>query len=112
MAGLLPAVPVHASPASADPRYSRALDDPEGTGAEHVAVHPVLGSDGGVHAVLVAVRRPEGGDFAEPARRGLGLLAEHTAPIFDLLSRHIEAKSLIETNWRSPLFRQEALEAY
>jgi multidrug resistance efflux pump len=105
-------VPVHASPASADPRYSHALDDPEGAGDEHIAIQPVLGSDGGVHAVLVAVRRAEGGDFAERARQGLALLAEHTAPIFDLLSRHIEAKSVIETNWRSPMFRQEALDAY
>lgn len=105
--------PVQASPASADPRYSRALDDPEGEGGEHIAAHPVLGGDGGVHAVLVAVRRAEGGgDFAPRARQNLALLAEHTAPIFDLLSRHIEAKSVVENNWRSPLFRQEALDAY
>jgi CheY-like chemotaxis protein len=104
--------PLHASPASADPRYNRALDDPEGTGGEHLAIWPVRGGDGGVHAVLVAVRRAEGGDFPERARHNLALLAEHTAPIFDLLSRHIEAKSVVEDNWRSPLFRQEALDAY
>ncbi|HWN70512.1 MAG TPA: HlyD family efflux transporter periplasmic adaptor subunit, partial [Haliangium sp.] len=104
--------PVHASPVSADPRYSRALDDPEGEGGEHLAIQPVLGGDGGVHAVLVAVRRAEGGDFTARARQNLVLLAEHTAPIFDLLSRHIEAKAVIETSWRSPLFRQEALDAY
>lgn len=104
--------PAHASPASADPRYTSALDDPEGTGAEHIAVRPVLGSDGGVHAVLVAVRRAEGGDFVERALQNLALLAEHTAPIFDLLSRHIEAKAVVENEWRSPLFRQEALDAY
>jgi biotin carboxyl carrier protein len=104
--------PVHASPASADPRYRRALDDPDGEGGEHVAIRPVRGGDGGVHAVLVAVRRPESGDFSERAIHNLALLAEHTGPIFDLLSRNVEVRSAMESAQNARLFRQEALDAY
>lgn len=102
----------YASRAGDDPRYCREVDDPAGDGGEHVAVQPVAGGAGAVHAVLVAVRSAEAADFGEQERADLALLAEHAAPLFDLLSRHIESKAAIEAERSRSLFRQEAVDAY
>ncbi len=42
--------------AADDPQYLAAVDDPGGTGRERIAVQPVAGPDGHVHAILVAIR--------------------------------------------------------
>lgn len=102
---------VYVSPASSDARYCRAIDDPDGDGSEHIAVRPVLGGDGEVHAVFVVARAAEEGPFGRNSQAYLAMLAEHTAPIFDLLSRHIESTALMESA-QNDLFRREALEAY
>ena len=104
-------VPAHAS-ASSDPRYRRAIDDPAGSGDEYIAAYPVLGHDGGVHAVLVAVRTAQEGEFGPSARREMALIAEHSAPLFELLARHLESKATLEAATPESIFRREALDAY
>ncbi|GAB4570334.1 MAG: hypothetical protein Tsb0020_25030 [Haliangiales bacterium] len=104
-------VPVHAR-AGSDPRYCRAIDDPTGSGDEHIAAYPVLGHDGGVHAVLVAVRSAQEGEFGPSARREMALIAEHSAPLFELLARHLESKATLEAATPESIFRREALDAY
>ena len=102
---------VHVARAGDDPRYSRSMDDPAGDGSEHLVLQPVLGSDGHVHAVLVAARTSDAADFGPAQRSELALLAEQAAPLFDLLSRHIESTAALEAA-RSSLFRREAFDAY
>lgn len=106
------AMAAHAPRAGDDPRYCREVDDPAGDGSEHLALQPVVGGDGVVHAVLVAVRRAEAADFSPEDRGDMALLAEHAAPLFDLLSRHIESKAAIEAERSHSLFRQEAIDAH
>jgi multidrug efflux pump subunit AcrA (membrane-fusion protein) len=102
---------VHVARAGDDPRYSPSMDDPAGDGSEHLVLQPVLGSDGHVHAVLVAVRAGDAADFGPAQRAELALLAEQAAPLFDLLSRHIESTAALEAA-RSSVFRREAFDAY
>ncbi len=103
---------VHAPRADADPRWRRELDDHVGKGSEHILVQPMLGTDAQVHAVLIAVRIGDHPDFTAKEREELALLAQHAAPMLDLLARQVEAHAAIEAATPESPFRQEALEAY
>ena len=102
----------HASRADADPRYHRTVDDPAGNGRESVLAQPVVGPDGEIHIVLVAIRSQK--DFAEDHRSLLAAVASHVAPSVHLLALRMEAESVIEAGREDGegLFRREAIEAY
>ncbi|HEY5951665.1 MAG TPA: HlyD family efflux transporter periplasmic adaptor subunit, partial [Kofleriaceae bacterium] len=97
-----------------DPMYRREIDDPEGTGHERLAIQPVVGPDGHVHAVIVAVRldvRPMFDD-AEVAR--LEAFAAALSPYLMQLELQIEADAIIGDKLdrgTSDVFRQEAIMA-
>lgn len=99
-----------------DSRYDRRVDDPEGKGDERFLVQPIVGPDGQVHAVLVAVRDPNREPFSKAAREVMELLAEQTGPLLHQLALQVEAESVLEEAAEAEggdreLFRREALEA-
>ena len=130
--------PVSAPRAASDPRYVRAIDDPESQELEEVAdgdagatrvsivnltaggderlfAQPIAGSDGEVHAVLVAVRDGHRPEFEPHARSALGTLAARCGPILHQLALEISAESILAESREDeddPLFRPEAMEAY
>ena len=107
-------LPVTLDRAADDPRYDRAVDDPEGNGNEAIMVRPIVSDDGTVHAVLIAVR--EGRSYTPRSDRALSLLAEHLGPLMHQMALRVEADSILEQERDSDrmhdLFRAEALEAY
>ncbi len=97
-----------------DPRYVQALDDPLGDGNERLLVHPVLGPDGRVHAVLLAVRSPARPMFSFAEQQQLATFAESTGPMMHHLARMVEAQGVLrlERERRADMYRPEALTAY
>lgn len=96
---------------AADARYCAAVDDPGGSGDEHLLVVPVRSGDD-VHAVLVAVRRAERPAFGPLERGQLTELAAQAGPWLGQLSLHLEAEALIEARAEGGLFRREAMERH
>ena len=100
--------------ASDDNVYLAAVDDPAGTGAERLAVQPVAGRDGHVHAVLIAVRSPNRPPFSEEDARKLGALADAWAPFIHQLAQAREAEAVLEPqasddDGQGEMYRQEAI---
>ncbi|MCX5745563.1 MAG: FHA domain-containing protein, partial [Proteobacteria bacterium] len=95
-----------------DPRFVGAIDDPNGDLKDHLIAQPVLGSDGGVHAVLVVVRRGRRPAFG-PADVGLlGRFAQVAAPVLDQLSIHVHSQEILdETSDEDGIFRRQARQA-
>jgi len=54
--------PVCVERAKDDPRYHRDVDDPGGNGDERILAQPIAGSDGQIHAVVIAIRTGNVGD--------------------------------------------------
>lgn len=95
-----------------DALYRAEIDDPGGTGRERLAVQPVAGPDGHVHAVLIAVRGPARPPFSHDELDKLEALASAWAPYILQLSMRIEADEIIGDRLdRGPsdIFRQEAI---
>jgi len=98
--------------AADDALYRADVDDPGGTGRERLAVQPVAGPDGHVHAVLIAVREPHRPPFNHVELDKLEALASAWAPSLMQLSMRIEADEIIGDRLdRGPsdIFRQEAI---
>ena len=98
--------------AAEDALYRAEIDDPGGTGRERLAVQPVTGPDGHVHAVLVAVRDERRPPFSHADLDKLEALAAAWAPYVLQLSMRIEADQILGDRLdRGPsdMFRQEAI---
>jgi multidrug efflux pump subunit AcrA (membrane-fusion protein) len=98
--------------AADDALYHAELDNPGGTGRERLAVQPVAGPDGHVHAVLIAVRDARRPAFTEAELDKLEALATGWAPYLLHMSMRIEADTILGDRLdRGPsgMFRQEAL---
>jgi hypothetical protein len=99
--------------AAHDPMYQPSIDDPAGTGRERIAVQPVLGPDGHVHAVLVAVRDERKPPFSAGDLDKLEALATAWSPYLMQLSMRIEADDILGDRLdrgQSEIFRQEAID--
>lgn len=102
----------------ADPRSICASDDPRGQGDERLLAAPVLRPDGGVLAVLVALRSAARPAFDDNSAATLTLLANQCAPTFGQLTLRARLEAAYasrEALWRGvapDLFRAEAIAAY
>jgi multidrug efflux pump subunit AcrA (membrane-fusion protein)/CheY-like chemotaxis protein len=97
----------------ADPLYLAAIDDPPGRGDERLALQPVFGLDGHVHAVLSAVRAADQPPFDEHELALLEALATAWTPYVDHLAMRMEAEAILGDALEQPakeMFRQEALQ--
>lgn len=98
------------SNAGDDPRWAPEIDEPEPTA--QLLVHPVVGADGQVHAVLVAVRRARRSEFTDAEAALLARFAALSAPMLDQMSIHVESQAILEEAAGDPgIFRKEAMDA-
>lgn len=102
--------------AASDPRYVAEVDDPTGSGDDHLLVQPVTTPDGVVHAVLIAVRGARRAPFSsEREGAALAQLAERWSPLLAQLVLDVEADAVLRQDGSArqdaPLFRREALDA-
>ncbi|HEX3765731.1 MAG TPA: HlyD family efflux transporter periplasmic adaptor subunit [Kofleriaceae bacterium] len=98
--------------AGEDALYRAEIDNPGGTGRERLAVQPVPGPDGHVHAVLIAVRDERRPPFSHADLDRLEALAAAWAPYVLQLSMRVEADQILGDRLdRGPsdMFRQEAI---
>ncbi|MEO7729633.1 MAG: HlyD family efflux transporter periplasmic adaptor subunit, partial [Kofleriaceae bacterium] len=98
--------------AAEDSLYRAEIDNPGGTGRERIAVQPVAGPDGHVHAVLIALRDPRRPPFTETDLDKLEALASAWAPYILQMSMRVEADEILGDRLdRGPsdMFRQEAI---
>jgi membrane fusion protein (multidrug efflux system) len=98
--------------AAEDALYRAEIDNPGGTGRERIAVQPVAGPDGHVHAVLIALRDPQRPPFTETDLDKLEALASAWAPYILQMSMRVEADEILGDRLdRGPsdMFRQEAI---
>lgn len=104
--------PVCVARAKDDPRYHRDIDDPAGNGEERILVQPVAGSDGQIHAVVIAIRGARGEPFSAEDRSLVSWLASQIGPLTGQLALQLEAESVIEeAREQEQIFRQEAMNA-
>jgi multidrug efflux system membrane fusion protein len=95
-----------------EPLYRAEIDDPAGTGRERLAVQPVTGLDGHVHAVLIAARGAQDPPFSPAEMESLDVLASAWAPYLQQLAMRAEAENILGDRLDagpSDLFRQEAI---
>ncbi|HEU4612226.1 MAG TPA: HlyD family efflux transporter periplasmic adaptor subunit [Kofleriaceae bacterium] len=105
---------IHIPRAAADPMYRREIDDRDGDGGERLAIQPVVGPDGHVHAVVVAARGPRRPMFGDDEIARLEAFAVAVAPYLMQLELRIEADAIIGDRLdRGPsdVFRLEAIMA-
>lgn len=98
--------------AAEDALYRPEIDNPGGTGRERLAVQPVVGPDGHVHAVLIALRDATRPPFSHADLDRLEALAAAWAPYVLQLSMRVEADQILGDRLdRGPsdMFRQEAI---
>lgn len=98
--------------AADDALYRAEIDNPGGTGRERLAIQPVAGTDGHVHAVLIALRDEARPPFTEADLDKLSALASAWAPDLLQLSMRVEADQILGDRLdRGPsdMFRQEAI---
>jgi len=103
-------VPAIADSAGDDARFAGVIDDPSGDPTDRVIAHPVFGSDGEIHAVLVCARRVRRSPFGAREQRLLARLARLITPILDQLSIQVHAEAILEEDADAALFRKEARE--
>lgn len=106
-------LPAAATCVGEDARFVGAIDDPNGDPTDRLIVHPVHGSDGEVHAILIGARRAR----RAPLGSGEALLATRFArlvtPVLDQLSIHGAAQQVLDAAAGDDgLFRKEARDAY
>jgi biotin carboxyl carrier protein len=104
--------PTGSERARADLRWVAAIDDPPGQGGERIAAQPVLGADGLVHAVLIAVRVGARAPFTQAELAALRRFAALLVPLFDQLSAYLGERATLPVEPNRGLFREEALAAY
>jgi multidrug efflux pump subunit AcrA (membrane-fusion protein) len=98
--------------AADDALYRAEIDNPGGTGRERLAVQPVAGPDGHVHAVLIAVRDEARPPFTGAELDKLEALASAWAPYVLHMSMRVEADQILGDRLDlgpSDMFRQEAI---
>lgn len=93
--------------ASSDPSYESSIDDPAGDGNQRLLVELVCGSNGTVHAVLVASRGSNGAPFRQEEAELLRRFTMQCGPLFEAISWGVEAEEEIEPHDQS--FRPEAV---
>lgn len=98
----------HVACAHDDPGYVRAVDDPAGCGDEQLLAIPAIGTDGTVHAVLVAIRGRTRAAFDHADTAALRMLAGDVGPVLDLVVRTMEAQTELAAS-SMQLFREQAL---
>jgi GAF domain/HlyD family secretion protein len=105
-------LPARTSRAADDPRWSGDVDDPQADPGAQLLVQPVVGIDGQVHAVLIAVRRARRSEFGDTEAALLARFAALAAPLVDQLSIHVQSQAILDEAAGDPgIFRKEALEA-
>lgn len=98
--------------AGGDPRFVGAIDDPHGDPGDRLVAHPVHGSDGAIHAVLVGARRARRPAIGEAERMLVARFAQLATPILDQLSIHLRAQDILDdAAGDGGLFRRQAREA-
>lgn len=102
---------------SEDPRYFKEVDDPQGEGDESLLAEPIINSDSGVIAILVALRDATRPKFSQQDSDTLKMLADQFAPIFrqlELSKRDQGPNPSMKLAMQQPsnIFRLEALESY
>jgi multidrug efflux pump subunit AcrA (membrane-fusion protein) len=98
--------------AADDSLYRDFVDNPGGSGRERLAIQPVAGLDGHVHAVLIAIRDESRPPFTRVELDKLSALASAWAPGVLQMSMRVEADSILGDRLdRGPsdMFRQEAI---
>lgn len=104
--------PVVVESAGADPRFTGAIDDPSGDPGDRLIAHPVHGSDGAVHAVLVGARRARRPAIGATEAMLLARFAQLVTPVLDQLSIHLRAQDILDdAAGDEGLFRRQAREA-
>ena len=94
--------------ASADARYEKATDDPEGVGDERVIAHPLHDTGGHVHAVLLAVRSSKQEEFSDHDEGICHWLTKQLAPLTAQLAMQLEVAQVLEEAQGHRIYRQEA----
>jgi membrane fusion protein (multidrug efflux system) len=100
-----------------DSRYYKEFDDAGGRGDERFLAVPILGRDGNVLALLVAMRDASGPCFCDKDREMLQKLAEQFAPYFIQLNLQTEVNRVLSRGAsvvrerQLKIFREEALES-
>jgi hypothetical protein len=97
-----------------DALYRAEIDDPGGTGRERLAIQPVTGLDGHVHAVLVAIRDEARPAFTQAELDQLAALASAWSPYLMLLAMRVDADRILGDRLdrgRPHMFRSEAMES-
>lgn len=98
--------------AADDAQYCAEVDNPGGTGRDCLAIQPVAGPDGHVHAVLIAVRDAGRPPFTPAELDKLAALASGWAPYILHMSMRVQADGILGDRLdRGPseIFRQEAI---
>lgn len=103
-------LPAQAKSAGDDPRWLASIDDPQGDAGCALLVHPVIGVDRHVHAVLIAARN-RGSAFGEAEVEQLARFAALASPLLDQLSSHVETQQVLDEESAGQLFRPEAIAA-
>jgi hypothetical protein len=105
-------VGVNVPRAADDALYCAEVDNPGGTGRERLAIQPVAGPDGHVHAVLVAIRDGARPPFTPAELDKLAALASGWAPYILHMSMRVQADTILGDRidrGPSEIFRQEAI---
>jgi membrane fusion protein (multidrug efflux system) len=100
--------------AGLDRRWYAAIDDPAGQPRDRLLAQPIIGCDGAVHTMLVAVRRSRRSAFSAADADLLAHYAALAAPFVDQLSCHRRAESVLSDaagTAAEMLFRSEAIAA-
>jgi biotin carboxyl carrier protein len=103
--------PVMLAAGADDPRFDLAVDNPGGGGRDRVLVCPVLGTDGTVHALLLASRGPGRPPFARHDEDIVMALAKGWAPFLQQLALESEAAAAATDgdDGAGEIFRHEAV---
>ncbi len=94
----------------ADVRFERSRDDPASRGDEQLIAYPILGADGGVHAVVVVVRENRGETFGPDEYAALGMFAGAVGTAVHQLALQLETQAALDRPRDGGLFRPEAVQ--
>ncbi len=100
---------IRVAKASANSHYEKATDDPEGIGDERIIAHPLVDTEGHVHAVLLAVRSSKQEEFSKHDEGICHWLTKQLAPLTTQLAMQLEVASVLEEARGHQIYRQEAV---
>lgn len=96
-----------------DPRWKKAIDDPDGDGTEQLLALPIVDPDRHIHAVVVIVKPLKAGSFNAADLAVLTMLAREAGAISRRLATEVELAETLENQHRDAMiFRAEAVEAH